>query len=114
MAEIVQFPTRQRQAFDFLERELAALLQSKGADEALIEFATSTLTEVYDELVRNSDCQFEVRLPQNLSEPEALQLREDITAGIEKLRREHHDLTLKLAARLVLTELRLFQHERPD
>jgi hypothetical protein len=114
MAEIVQFPTRQRRAFDFLERELAALLQHKGADEALIEFATTTLTEVYDELVRNSDCQFEIRLPPNLSTAEERQLREDITAGIEKLRRDHHDLTLKLAARLVLTELRLFQHERKD
>jgi hypothetical protein len=44
----------------------------------------------------------------------AEQLREDITSGIEKLSQEQHDLTLKLAARLVLTELRLFQHERKD
>ena len=114
MAEIVHFPKRQRQAFDFLERELGVMLQSRGADEALIDFATTTLTEVYDELGRDSDCQFEVRLPRDLNEAEALQLREDITAGIEKLRREQHDLTLKLAARLVLTELRLFQHERKD
>jgi len=114
MAEIVQFPTRQRQAFDFLESELAALLRSKGADEALIDYATATLTEVYDELGRNSGCQFEVRLPPNVSAEEASQLREDISSGIEALRREQHDLTLKLAARLVLTELRLFQHERDD
>jgi phage terminase Nu1 subunit (DNA packaging protein) len=114
MAEIVQFPTRQRQAFDFLERELAALLRSKGADEALIDYAITTLTEVYDELQRKSDCQFQVRLPPSLSKREADQLRRDISSGIEKLRREQHDLTLKLAARLVLTELRLFQHERKD
>ena len=114
MTNIVQFPTRQKQAFDFLERELAALLRSKGADETLISFATHTLTEVYDELQRQPDCQFEVRLPLDLSTLEAEQLREDITAGIEKLRREQHELTLKLAARLVLTELRLFQHERTD
>ena len=44
MAEIIQFPTRQREAFDFLDRELAALLRAKGADEALIDFATATLT----------------------------------------------------------------------
>jgi len=114
MAEIVQFPTRQRQAFDFLESELAALLRSKGADEALIDYATATLTEVYDELGRNSGCQFEVRLPPNVSAEEASQLREDVSSGIEALRREQHDLTLKLAARLVLTELRLLQHERDD
>ena len=114
MAEIVHFPTRQKQAFDFLARELAALLRSKGADEALIDFAATTLTEVYDELISNSDCQFEVRLPRHLTETEAGQMREDLTAGIEKLRREQHDLMLKLAARLVLTELRLFQHERQD
>lgn len=44
MAEIIQFPTRQREAFDFLDRELAALLRAKRADEALIDFATATLT----------------------------------------------------------------------
>jgi hypothetical protein len=114
MAEIIQFPTRQREAFDFLDRELAALLRAKGADEALIDFATATLTEVYDELRRSSDRQFEVRLPLGVSELAAEQLREDITSGIEKLSQEQHDLTLKLAARLVLTELRLFQHERKD
>ncbi len=114
MTNIVEFPTRRKQAFDFLERELAALLRSKGADETLISYATMTLTEVYEELQSRPDSQFEVRLPINLSAPEAEQLREDITTGIDKLRREQHELTMKLAARLVLTELRLFQHERKD
>ena len=72
------------------------------------------ITEVYDECRRRSDRQFEVRLPLDVSELAADPLREDITSGIEKLSQEQHDLTLKLAARLVLTELRLFQHERKD
>jgi hypothetical protein len=114
MGEIIQFPTRQRQAFNFLEHELAVLLRSKGADEALIDYAIATLTEVYDDLGRNAGCQFEVRLPPGLSAEETSRLREDISSGIEALKREQHDLTLKLAARLVLTELRLFQHERGD
>tara|TARA_B100001094_G_scaffold167588_1_gene162137 strand:- start:61 stop:411 length:351 start_codon:yes stop_codon:yes gene_type:complete len=114
MAEIIQFPTRQREAFDFLDRELAALLRAKRADEALIDFATATLTQVYDKCRRRSDRQFEVRLPLDVSELAADPLLEDITSGIEKLSQEQHDLTLKLAARLVLTELRLFQHERKD
>ncbi len=114
MGEIIQFPTRQRQAFNFLEHELTVLLRSKGADEALIDYAIATLTEVYDDLGRNAGCQFEVRLPPDLTAEQASQLREDISSGIEALKREQHDLTLKLAARLVLTELRLFQHERDD
>ena len=49
-----------------------------------------------------------------MTEQEAFSLQEDIGAVIEQLRKEHHDLTLRLAARLMLTELRLFQRERED
>lgn len=114
MADVLEFPTREKQAFQFLQEQLAALLQSKGADEALVQFAAASLTDVYAELQRESDCQFEVRLPKTLSPEDAQHLQEDIAQGVDAMRQEHHDLTLKLAARLVLTELRLFQHERND
>lgn len=114
MAEILEFPTREAQAFSFLREQLDRLLRQKGADDQLIEYAVASLTDVYSELQTDSACHFEVRLPRQISGPEAEALQEDIAAGIERLRREHHDLTLKLAARLVLAELRLFQHERQD
>ena len=114
MAELLEFPTREKQAFLFLQQELAGLLKAKGADDALIDYAITSLTDVYGELQRESDCHFEVRLPSQLSQDEALRLQQDVAAGVEQLRQEHHDLTLRLAARLVLTELRLFQHERND
>ena len=112
MAEILEFPTRERQAFLYLEEQLTRMLEARGADEALISFAISSLTDVYGELQRESNCHFEVRLPKQLSQNDALILQEDIANGIEQLRKEHHDLTLRLAARLILTELKLFQHER--
>ena len=74
----------------------------------------ASLTHIYSEPQSDSACHFEVRLPDLISGPEAEALQEDIAAGIERLRREHHDLTLKLAARLVPAELRLFQHERRE
>lgn len=114
MAEILEFPTREKQAFAFLEQQLAQMLRDKGADDKLINHAIASLTDVYAELQRDSNCHFEVRLPEHLSHDEAQHLQEDIGAGIEQLRKTHHDLTLKLAARLVLTELKLFQHERSD
>ena len=114
MAEILEFPTREKQAFAFLEEQLAQMLRDKGADDKLINHAIASLTDVYTELQRDSNCHFEVRLPGHLSHDEAQHLQEDIGAGIEQLRKTHHDLTLKLAARLVLTELKLFQHERSD
>ena len=114
MAEILEFPTRKKQAFAFLEEQLTQMLRDKGADDKLINHAIASLTDVYAELLRDSDCHFEVRLPEQLSRDEAHHLHEDIAAGIEQLRKTHHDLTLKLAARLVLTELKLFQHERSD
>jgi hypothetical protein len=112
MADLLEFPTRELQAFRYLRDELGALLQSKGADDELVRFATETLTEVYAGLSQESDCQFDVRLPATISADEAQRLQQDIARGIDQIRQEHHDLTLKLAARLVLTELRLFQHER--
>ena len=90
------------------------MLKDRGADDALINFAIASLTDVYSELQRESDCHFEVRLPERLSQADATMLQEDIAQGIEQLRKEHHDLTLRLAARLILTELKLFQHERDN
>ena len=114
MADILEFPTREKQAFSFLQEQLSQLLSSKGADQTLIDFAIASLTDVYGELQKDSDCHFEVHLPSQMTEQEASRLQEDIGAGIEQLREEHHDLTLRLAARLMLTELRLFQRERED
>ena len=114
MADILEFPTRETRAFDFLREQLDQLLRQKGADDALIDHAVASLTDVYRDLQTDSECHFEVRLPTQISGLEAERLQEDIAAGIERLRREQHDLTLKLAAKLVLTELRLFQHERRD
>ena len=114
MANILEFPTREKQAFSFLREQLSHLLRSKGADQTLIDFAIASLTDAYGELQKESDCHFEVRLPSQMTEHEASRLQEDIGAGIEQLRKEHHDLTLRLAARLMLTELRLFQRERED
>ena len=114
MADILEFPTREKQAFSFLQEQLSQLLRSKGADQTLIDFAIASLTDAYGELQKEADCHFEVRLSSQLTEQEASRLQEDIGAGIEQLRKEHHDLTLRLAARLMLTELRLFQRERKD
>ena len=114
MANILEFPTREKQAFAFLQDQLSQLLRSKGADQTLIDFAIASLTDAYGELQKESDCHFKVRLPSQMTEHEASLLQEDIGAGIEQLRKEHHDLTLRLAARLMLTELRLFQRERED
>ena len=114
MADILEFPAREKQAFYFSQEQLSQLLSSKGADQTLIDFAIASLTDAYGELQKESDCHFEVRLPGQLTEQEALRLQEDIGAAIEQLRKEHHDLTLRLAARLMLTELRLFQRERDD
>ena len=114
MANILEFPTREKQAFSFLQEQLSQLLRRKGADQTLIDFAIASLTDAYGELQTESGCHFEVRLPSQMTEQDASRLQEDIGAGIEQLRKEHHDLTLRLAARLMLTELRLFQRERED
>ena len=80
MAEILEFPTREKQAFAFLKEQLRQMLSAKGADDRLIEHAIASLTDVYAELQRDSDCHFEVRLPKQLSRDESQHLQEDIAS----------------------------------
>ena len=114
MAQVLEFPSQESRAFTFLERELRALLTQKGADEALIQYAIDALTSVYREMTEAESFSFQVDLPSSLSATEVDKLDQQITAGIDDLRAHHHTLALKLAARLVLTEMKLFQHERVD
>lgn len=112
MAEVLEFPSQEARAFAFLERELRAMLVAKGADEGLITFALDALTSVYAELEEASDFGFQIDLPANITEPDAIRLQQQIAEGIDGLRSQHHALVLQLAARLVLTEMKLFQHQR--
>ena len=114
MAQVLEFPSQETRAFTFLERELRALLTQKGADEALIQYAIDALTSVYREMTEAESFFFQVDLPSSLSATEVDKLDQQITAGIDDLRAHHHTLALKLAARLVLTEMKLFQHQRED
>ena len=114
MAKVLEFPSQETRAYAFLERELRTLLTRKGADETLIDYAVDALTSVYRDMTDAERFSFQVDLPTSLSPEEVAKLDEQISAGIEELRSHHHTLALKLAARLVLTEMKLFQHERED
>ena len=76
MADILEFPAREQQAFSFLQEQLSHLLRSKGADQTLIDFAIASLTDAYGELQTKSDCHFEVRLPSQMTKQEASHLQE--------------------------------------
>ena len=97
-----------------MERELRAMLTARGADAALIEFALSALTSVYTEMSESSDFSFRVDLPKDISPEDANRLQWQIAEGIDGIRTQHHNLAIKLAARLVLTEMKLFQQQRCD
>jgi hypothetical protein len=66
---------------------------------------------VYGEL-EDADFSFSVDLPSDIAIDEAERLQQQIGSGIEALGKHHHSLTLKLAAKLLLTELRLYQQAR--
>ena len=68
MADILEFPTREKQAFSFLQEQLSQLLRRKGADQTLIDFAIASLTDAYGELQTEPDCHFEVRLPSQMTD----------------------------------------------
>lgn len=114
MGDLLEFPSQRAQGLAYLDRELRKLLAARGADQALIDFAASQLTGIYAELSESEQYSFAVELPAGLSAADQEALYRQINDGLAGLRRENHALMIRLAARLVLTELRLFQHERPD
>lgn len=114
MAEVLEFPSREARAYAFLEQELTALLQARGADQPLINFATRTLREVYGELAESGDHTFRVDLPANTTVDEAQRMQQQIGEGLDTRRREHHQVVIRMAARLVLAEMQLFQQRRDD
>ena len=114
MADILEFPSRQAQGLAFLDRELRALLAARGADERLIDFAVSQLTRTYAQLTESEQYSFSVALPDSIDTAAKDALYQQINAGLEGIRKENHALMVQLIARLVLAELRLFQHERTE
>ena len=111
MSNVLEFPSREKQAYQFLTEQLSALLTEKGADQELINHATQLLSKVYGEL-EDADFSFSVDLPNGIELEDAERLQQQIGEGVEALRKHHHSLTLKLAAKLLLTELQLYQQGR--
>ena len=93
---------------------MRSLLESKGADQPLIDFATSELTQIYSELNESEQYIFSLEVPKSLDEREREELNNQITTGLEGIRQENHAMMVKLVAQLVLAQVRLYQHERAD
>ena len=114
MGRVLEFPSRQAQGLAYLERQLRSLLESKGADQPLIDFATTQLTQIYSELNESEQYVFLLQVPKGLDEREREDLNSQINTGLEGIRRENHAMMVKLVAQLVLAQVKLYQHERAD
>ena len=114
MSNVLEFPSRENQAYAFLTENFTALLRDKGADETLIAHATALLLKVYGEAQDTADFAFSVNLPDDLTTVQIAQLQQEIEAGADRQRRHHHSLMIRMAAQLLLTELKLFQHAREE
>ena len=112
MSNILEFPSREKQAYAYLTAQLETLLRDKGADEVLIAHATELLTKVYGDLQEESDFSFSIGLPNGLDIDEVQRLQDEIGSGVEALRKHHHSIMIRMAAQLLLTELELFQLSR--
>lgn len=114
MGQVFEFPSQQAQGLAYLDRQLRSLLEHKGADQQLIDFAASQLTQIYAQLSESEQYVFTLRLPPGLDADARADLSEQITDGLEGIRQENHAMMVKLVAQLVLAEVRLYQHERAD
>ena len=81
MSNILEFPSREKQAYAYLTDQLGSLLRDKGADDVLIAHATELLTKVYGDLQGESDFSFSVSLPRGMDLDEVQQLPEEIGSG---------------------------------
>lgn len=114
MGDVVEFPAQSAQGTAYLEKQLRQLLAAKGADDELIDFAIKQLSSTYNRLSEAEQYSFSVHFPESLSGAEKTRLQAEINAGLEGIRSENHALLLELIARLLLTELRLYQEQRQD
>ena len=112
MGDVLEFPSQQAQGLAFLDTQLRTMLRAKGADEQLVEFAAAQLTSIYADLSESEQYSFSVELPQSVSAADRDRLYAQVTAGLEGIRKENHALLVRLVARLLLAEVRLFQHDR--
>lgn len=114
MGKVIEFPSMKAQGLAYLDRQLRCLLQSKGADQPLIDFAATQLTQIYAQLCEEQHPVISLRLPEGMSEQEREHLGQQISNALEDVRQENHAAMVKLVAQLVLAEVRLFQHQRSD
>jgi hypothetical protein len=116
MGTVFEFPSQQVQGLAYLDRQLRNLLQSKGADQALTDFAASQLTEIYSQLGATQPHSFTLQLPAGMNAAQREELSRQLDEQLEGVRQENHALMVKMVAQLVLAEVRLFQLEReaPD
>jgi hypothetical protein len=114
MGTIFEFPSQQVQGLAYLDRQLRNLLQSRGADLALTDFAATQLTQIYARLSTAQPHTFSLRLPSGMNPVEKEELSRQIDVQLEGVRQENHALMVKMVAQLVLAEVRLYQLERAN
>lgn len=114
MGKVIEFPSIEAQGLAYLDRQLRCLLQSKGADQPLIDFAATQLTQIYAQLCEKQRSVFSLELPGGISDQEREHLGREINNALEGVRQENHAAMIKLVAQLVLAEVRLFQSQRSD
>lgn len=112
MGDILSFPSSTARGLAYLDRTIRELLVARGADDELIDFAAAELTRVYRQVSDSESYQLEVRLPDGLDQRQRDALREQISSGLEAMRKENHGLVLDLVAQLVLARVSLFQLSR--
>ena len=111
MGDVLDFPSSKTQGIVYLEREFRQLLESRGSEESLINFATEELTRIYSRLTDAERHSFSITLPDGLSTDQQDTLTQEIDRELEGLHRDNHRLQLELCAQLLLAQVRLYHHE---
>ena len=112
MGDVLEFPSQRAQGLAFLDREVRQLLEAKGADAALVEFAAEQLTEIYAQLSEAEQYHFSLHLPAGLADDDRAALEQQLHRGLEGIRRDNHALLVNLVAQLVVEKMRVYELSR--
>jgi hypothetical protein len=112
MATILEFPSAEIQGLSYLQSQVRQLLEHKGADEALQEFAAHTVRDIYQRHVSAENYNFTLELPESIASADASELQAQIENNLASIQAANHAIVVRLIAELTLAEVKLFQLQK--
>lgn len=112
MSEIIEFPTRDVVSLNRLKKQVREQLSVAGEPEDLINYICQRVEELHQEYHNLGDFQFDLALPDNISQGEAQQIVKQVTDSIININSISAQAVTNLVSEIIRLEIALY-HTRP-